>query len=186
MWQCYHSESFQYKRQFNQHLLSPGLQPQLPMGTRQVTKMRKAGWVGNGEGWGLGPAGGCMLQMKGTPHSGPPALALSGCTSGCLGFSVFSSEAVCLNVIKSPNVEIPVTNAKLFQLNSLSLGVLNLTMRRLCTPLAPWATGVFFLACACFRGRISRWFCIAPHNGRSESCHFQSPFGSSSPSISGT
>lgn len=88
------------------------------------------------------------------------------------GFSCFLSEAVCLNVMKSPNVEIPVTNAKLFQLNSLSLGVLNLTMRRLSTPLAPWATGVFFLALCLFQRRISRWFCAAPPNGRSESCHF--------------
>ena len=97
-------------------------------------------------------------------------------------FFFLPTEAVHLNVnVKSPTFESLVTNSKLFQLNSMSLGILSLRTRRLSTPSASWTTGVFFLALGLLQGRCSCWVCAAPSNGRCESSHFYPPLLAAAP-----
>lgn len=77
-----------------EHQLSPRMHTQLPTGSRQVTETREAGWVCNREWWGLWPAGGCTLQLKGKPHLGPAGCGPVRTHIRVFGLFWFPTEAV--------------------------------------------------------------------------------------------
>lgn len=97
--------------------------------------------VGHREWWGPWPAGGRVAWLKLRPPSGPASCCPVGIHIRLFGFSYFSAEARNLNVkVKLPNLERLVTNSKLLQLNSLSVGVLTCNNGENTS----WATGASF------------------------------------------